>query len=196
MTNDQPSGSAEFSYAYKTSVVGPGWGFRLTHDGIEWTKGRHFGEVPYAKIRRVRMTYRPVTTQGHRFVTEIWSPGVPKLTISSTSWKSLMEQERFDRSYAEFIREIHRRIGAAGTPVMFQGGLPAPVYWAGLAGFVLVSLGLVGLMLRSAMAGAWSGAAIVALFLAFFLWNGNFFRRNRPVVYRPDAPPPDLLPAA
>ena len=36
---------------------------------------------------------------------------------------------------------------------------------------------------------------VIAAFLALFLWQGgNFFRRNRPGLYRPDAPPEELLP--
>jgi hypothetical protein len=40
-----------------------------------------------------------------------------------------------------------------------------------------------------------TSAAIVAAFLAFYLWQaGNFFRRNRPGTYRPDALPADVMP--
>jgi hypothetical protein len=40
-----------------------------------------------------------------------------------------------------------------------------------------------------------SVAAFIAALLALFVWQGsNFFRRNRPSDYRPDALPPELLP--
>jgi hypothetical protein len=39
------------------------------------------------------------------------------------------------------------------------------------------------------------GAAFIAIFLALFLWQaGAFFRRNRPGIYRPEAPPEALMP--
>ena len=38
-------------------------------------------------------------------------------------------------------------------------------------------------------------AAFIAAFMALFLWQGgNFFRRNKPGSYRPDALPPELMP--
>jgi hypothetical protein len=44
---------------------------------------------------------------------------------------------------------------------------------------------------------AWSGAAFIAAFLGFFLWQaGTFFRRNRPGTFRPDAVPETVLPQA
>jgi hypothetical protein len=40
-----------------------------------------------------------------------------------------------------------------------------------------------------------AGAAFVGCFLLLLLWQGgNFFRRNRPGVYRPEALPAELLP--
>jgi len=48
---------------------------------------------------------------------------------------------------------------------------------------------------RALQAHTISVAAFIAAFLALFLWQGgNFFRRNKPGRYRPDALPPELLP--
>jgi hypothetical protein len=48
---------------------------------------------------------------------------------------------------------------------------------------------------RVLQAGAIVSAAIVGAFLALYLWQaGNFFRRNRPGTYRPDALPADVMP--
>ncbi len=65
-------------------------------------------------IRAVRLSYRPVTMQSHRFITEIWSPGNPKIQIVSASWRSIMEQERLDNAYSAFVTELHRRLGCGG----------------------------------------------------------------------------------
>src|SRR2546430_11864991 len=37
-----------------------------------------------------------------------------KLQIASTSWKSLVEHERFDAAYRTFVTELCRRVGMAG----------------------------------------------------------------------------------
>ena len=58
-----------------------------------------------------------------------------------------------------------------------------------------MGVGLALLIVRALQAHAVAGTAFVGGFLALFLWQGgNFFRRNRPGLYRPEAPPDDLLP--
>ena len=77
----------------------------------------------------------------------------------------------------------------------FETGSPALLYWPGLAVFVVVSFGLAALTLQALQIGAWAGAAFVGGFLALFAWqSGNYFRRNRPGRYRPDAVPEWLVP--
>ena len=77
-----------------------------------------------------------------------------------------------------------------------QGGNPL-TYWPGLAIFGAVALGIAFLVLRALQSGAIAGAVFVAAFLGLFLWHGgNYFRRNRPGVYAPDALPELLVPKA
>ena len=47
--------------------------FRLTADALEWSKGGFAGRTPYGRIRRMRLGFRPMTMQNHRFLTEIWT---------------------------------------------------------------------------------------------------------------------------
>ena len=69
------------------------------------------------------------------------------------------------------------------------------IYWPGVVVFLGASLALVGLIVRALTEAAWSGAAFIAAFLAFFLWQaGGFFHRNRPGTYDPAAVPPQVLP--
>jgi hypothetical protein len=184
-------------YVYKPSLLGAPWEFRLAPDAIEWRMGRHHGRTPYGRIARVRLSYRPVTMQMRRFLTEIWAADGPRLSIASASWKSIVEQETKDQAYGAFVRELHRRIAATGARPALVTGSPAFLYWPGLAIFVVVSLGLAALTLQGLRAGAWAGAAFVGGFLALFLWqSGNYFHRNRPGSYRPDALPAELVPPA
>jgi hypothetical protein len=194
MTISAPLDQNEPSYAYKPSVIGVSWSFRLTPDAIVWNNGRVSGRTPFASITRVRMAFKPATTQGYRFVTHVWSEQGPKLTIVSTSWKSMMEQQRLDAAYATFVADLHRHIAAAGAPAIFDTGISPAIYWSGLIVYVAAGLGFAALIARGVQAGAWAGAGIVAVFFALFLWNGNYFRRNRPGHYRPDALPPMLVP--
>jgi hypothetical protein len=192
---DASADAADAAYAYKPSLVGVPLELRLTSDAFEWRKGGAMGRTPYDCIRRVRLGFRPQTMQNHRFLAEVWIADGPKLQIASTSWKSLVEQERFDEGYRAFVTELCRRVGAAGGQTLFQAGSPVILYWLGIIVFVGASLALAGLVIRALQQAAWGGAAFIAGFLAFFLWQaGAFFRRNRPGVFRFDAVPEAVLP--
>ena len=182
-------------YAYKPSLLGAPFEFRLAADALEWRKGRNAGRTPYNRVRRIRLSFRPATMQNHRFLAEIWPANGPKLQIASTSWRSMMEQERLDAAYTAFLTELNRRVGAAGGRPLLQTGSPALLYWPGVLLFIGVSLALAALIVRALQSQAWSGGAFVAAFLALFLWQaGSFFRRNRPGTYRADAVPAQVLP--
>jgi len=196
MSIDRASaGEGAVAYAYRPSLLGAAWEFKLTGDGIDWAAGRKAGHIPYRSVRRLRMSYRPASMQSHRFMTELWAEGAPKLKILSSSWKSMVEQERKDKSYAAFVAKLHRRIALAGPPARFEQGSHPLLYWLGLLVFVGVALVFAALIARALQAGAMSGAAFVGGFLVLFLWQGgNFFRRNRPGLYRPEALPAELMP--
>jgi hypothetical protein len=191
----QPEPGDDPVYRYKPSLMGAPWELRLQPDGLAWQVGRQEGRIPYGRIRRVRLSFRPVTTQTRRFVTEIWPVDGPRLTIASTSWRSLVEQGAQDDAYGAFIAELHRRLVAAGAQPAFESGTPPLLYWPGLAIFVIGTLGLAALTVRALMVEAYAGAAFVAAFLGLFLWqSGNYFWCNRPGTYRPDALPKQLVP--
>src|SRR5262249_50367411 len=141
----EPSDRAELVYSHKPSLMGAPFEFRLTGDALAFRVGTREGRVPYRSIRRVRLSFRPVTTQSRRFVAEIWAPGTPKLIIASTSWRSMFEQEARDDAYGAFIRELHRRLAAAGSTTSFERGSPAVLYWPGLAIFAGAALALAAL---------------------------------------------------
>ncbi len=193
----QPASAEQLRYAYKPSLMGAPWEFRLDAGGLAWKVGRFEGIVPYTGIRRVRLSFRPATMQSHRFVTEIWTRDGPKLTIASTSWRSLAEQAPQDQAYGAFIRALHARIDAAGTNATFETGSPGVLYWPGLAVFAVASVALAVLTVRALASGAYAGAAFVGFFLVLFLWqSGNYFHRNQPGRYAPNDLPARLVPPA
>src|SRR3954466_6295782 len=108
---DDATTGDDFAYSYKSSVITAPFEFRLTPDAVHWGKGGVTGRIVYSRIRRVRLSFRPLTMQNYRFVAEVWSDG-PKLTIASTSWKSMVEHERLDAGYRAFVTQLCRRIGA------------------------------------------------------------------------------------
>lgn len=189
--DDQPS------YGFRPSLLGAAWQFRLAPGGLDWELGRRSGHIPYAQVRKLRMSYRPTTMQTQCFITEVWPPSGPKLTIASTTWKSMVEQQRQDQPYRDFVVELHKRIArSGGRPDCLSGASPF-LYWPGLAVFSAAALGFIALIVRALQTQALAGALFIAAFLALFLWQlGGYFYRNRPARYRSDALPPALLPKA
>jgi hypothetical protein len=194
-SSDSAVTSGDLVYAYKNSLMGAPYEFRLNADALAWRKGPYEGQTPYGRIRRLRLGFRPMTMQNYRFVAEIWPADGPKLQIASTSWKSLVEHERLDGPYRAFVIELNRRVGAAGGQTLYQTGSPPFLYWPGVLVFVGATLALAGLIVRALTEAAWSAAAFIAAFLAFFLWQaGTFFHRNKPGTYDPAHVPPQVLP--
>lgn len=208
--NTSSSDGDDPAYSYKASLMGAAFEFCLRPDGLEWRKGRYEGRTPYGRIARVRLSFRPMTMQMRRFVTEIWPADGPKLTIASTTWRSLVEQSAQDDAYGAFIRELHRRmvdqsladqsladqgLAAAPSQASFETGMSPVLYWPGLALFAGASVGFVVLTVRALELAAYGGAALIGGFLVLSLWqSGVYFRRNRPGRYRPEAPPRYLVP--
>lgn len=108
------------SYSYRPSLLGAPREFDLTDQGIGWSAGSNSGRIPFERVRRLRLSYRPNSMQSQRFVTELWSDGFPKLQIVSSSWKSMMEQERLDGAYSAFVRELHRRVAMVNGATQFE----------------------------------------------------------------------------
>jgi hypothetical protein len=183
------------SYAYKATPLGAIWRFHLAPDAIEWEAGPRRGHLPYADIRRLRLSFRPVSMQSHRFLAEIWPSRGAKLQMASSSWRSMVDHERHEAAYTGFLLELHQRLVAAQVATSFECGSTALRYWPGLVIFAGVALGLAALTAQALAEAAWMGAAMVGGVLSVFLWQaGTFFRRNRPGTYAPQALPRYLLP--
>jgi hypothetical protein len=192
---DDDQAAADPAYAFKPSLMGAMCQFVLKPDALEWQIGRRSGRVRYDRVRAVRLTYRPVTMQSHRFIAEIWSADNPKIQIVSVSWRSIMEQQRLDAAYAAFVTEMHRRIAAAGATARFSSGLPVAIYWTGIVIFGGVLLATAALVVRATSFDQWGPTAVVAFFFLVFSYQfGTYFYRNRPARYRPDTIPAGVLP--
>jgi hypothetical protein len=195
--NSEPADEAAegTAYSFRPSMLGAPREFRLASNGLYWVVARRSGHIRFNDIRRLRLTYRPTSMQSHRFMTELWAQGAPKLEILSSSWKSMIEQQRLDRPYTAFITELHRRIALAAPPARFERGSNPLLYWSGLIVFTGLTLALALLAVRALQSDTKAGAAFVGVFLLLLLWQGgNFFRRNKPGVYRAEAPPVELMP--
>lgn len=183
------------TYQFRPSLMNAPQEFVLERDALVWTIGRRTGRILYTEIRKVRLSYRPVTMQMHRFQIEIWSQTAPKLIIASASWRSIVEQERQDAPYRAFVAALHARLAESGAQPILQAGAPPFAFWPGAALFAAMVVTLPWIVVRAASTNMTWGTALVALVIGVFLWQiGAFFWRNWPQHYSVNAIPEAVLP--
>jgi hypothetical protein len=195
-TIDMPSQTASGArYAYKASLIGAAHRFELTDQGLAWHIGGKSGVWPYAEISSIRLSYRPVSMQSHRFRADIERADGQRIVIFSTSRQTIALMAPQDQDYRAFITQLHERMAKAASNAALIAGIGPKTYAAGIALLVLVGISIVGLLVRALGTGEWAGALFLVGFAALFGWQiGGFVRRNRPRRYTFDTLPPELLP--
>jgi hypothetical protein len=183
------------SYAYKASLIGAAHQFELTEQGLLWRVAGRSGLWPYPDIAMVRLSYRPVSMQSHRFRADIGNVNGGRIAIVSTSWQTAALMAPQDHAYRTFVGELHARMAKAGSRAVLVGGLDRRVYAAALVCVTLLAVAMSGLLLRSITTGEWAGTLFLLGFAALFAWQvGGFVTRNRPLAYTFGHLPNALLP--
>jgi hypothetical protein len=182
-------------YAYRASLIGAAHQFELTDAGLSWRVSGKSDVWPYAGISSIRLSYRPVSMQSHRFRADIENSGGARLVMLSTTWQTAALMAPQDNDYRAFIAQLHARMAAAASKATLVGGLTPRVYGAALILLTLVALAMTGLLIRAVAVGEWAGVLFLLGFAALFTWQiGGFIRRNRPRAYTFDDLPAALLP--
>ena len=84
-------------------------------------------------------------------------------------------------------------VGSISTSAQAGAEFGFQLLWA--VAVAAAMLALVGLTVRSLQLGEWAAAALIVGFVVVFAVQiGNYFRRNRPGSYRPEAVPASVLP--
>jgi hypothetical protein len=195
-TIDVPSQAASgVRYAYKASLIGAAHQFGLTDVGLSWQVGGKSGVWPYGEISAIRLSYRPVSMQSHRFRADIERADGQRIVIFSTSRQTIALMSPQDHDYRAFITLLHERMAKQASNAALIGGIGPKTYAAGIALLALVGISIAGLLVRALGTGEWAGALFLVGFAALFGWQiGGFVRRNRPRMYSFDTLPPELLP--
>ena len=171
-------------YAYKASLIGAAHQFELTADGLSWRVAGRADVWRYADITAIRLSYRPVSMQAHRFRADIAHASKARLPIISTSWQTAALMAPQDNDYRAFITELHKRMARAGSRAVLTGGLRPNVYALAVTLVALLALAVGGLLVRALATGEFAGALLLVGFAALFGWQvGGFLRRNRPLPY-------------
>jgi hypothetical protein len=182
-------------YAYKASLIGAAHQFELMREGLLFRVAGRSGVWPYAEITAIRLSYRPVSMQSHRFRADIHHLSGARIAILSTTWQTAALMAPQDSDYRAFIVQLHERMAGAGSRAALNGGLGANTYAAALALLALLATAMAGLLVRAIATGELAGALFIVGFAALFGWQvGGFVRRNRPLLYSFDHLPEALLP--
>ena len=182
-------------YAYKASLIGAAHQFELTADGLSWRVAGRADVWRYADITAIRLSYRPVSMQAHRFRADIAHASKARLPIISTSWQTAALMATQDNDYRAFVTELHQRMARAGSRAVLTGGLRPNVYALAVTLVALLALAVGGLLVRALATGELAGALFLVGFAALFGWQvGGFLRRNRPLPYTFAHIPDALLP--
>ena len=182
-------------YAYKASLIGAAHQFELTADGLSWRVAGRADVWRYVDITAIRLSYRPVSMQAHRFRADIAHASKARLPIISTSWQTAALMAPQDNDYRAFITELHQRMARAGSRAVLTGGLRPNVYTLAVTLVALLALAVGGLLVRALATGELAGALFLVGFAALFGWQvGGFLWRNRPLPYTFAHIPDALLP--
>jgi hypothetical protein len=182
-------------YAYRASLIGAAHQFDLTDAGLSWRVSGKSDVWPYAGIASIRLSYRPVSMQAHRFRADIENTGGARLVMLSTTWQTAALMAPQDNDYRTFIAQLHARMADTASKATLIGGLSPRIYGAAVLLLTLVALAMTGLLIRAIAVGEWAGILFLLGFAALFAWQiGGFIRRNRPQAYTFDHLPEALLP--
>ena len=183
------------SYAYKASLIGSAHRFELTDEGLSWHIARRSGVWRYDEISAIRLSFRPVSMQQHRFRADVSRAGGGRIAILSTSWQTAALMAPQDSGFRDFIGELHARMAKAGSRAELTAGLGRKTYAAVLAFLAVLAVAMTGLLVRALMIGEFAGVLFIIGFAALFAWQvGGFVRRNQPQSYSFDRVPRSLLP--
>lgn len=183
------------SYAYKASLIGSAHRFELTDEGLSWHIAGRSGVWRYDEISAVRLSFRPVSMQQHRFRADISRIKGGRISILSTSWQTAALMAPQDNGFRAFIVELHARMAKAGSRAALTAGLGRNTYTAVLAFLALLVVAMAGLLIRALITGEFAGVLFILGFAALFVWQvGGFVRRNQPRAYSFDQLPAGLLP--
>ncbi|MBR0843988.1 hypothetical protein JQ607_27645 [Bradyrhizobium liaoningense] len=183
------------SYAYKASLIGSAHRFELTEEGLSWHIAGRSGLWRYDEISAIRLSFRPVSMQQHRFRADIGHTTGGRIAILSTSWQTAALMAPQDNGFRDFLIALHARMAKAGSRATLTAGLGRKTYAAMLAFLAVLAVAMAGLLIRALMIGEFAGALFIVGFAALFVWQvGGFVRRNQPRSYSFDHVPRSVLP--
>lgn len=169
---------------------------RLDSRELVAERGRARQVFALSRIERIDLAYAPRNIARLAFRCLVRDRDGRTLAFDNISWKSLIETDRQDREYHDFVAALVTRAEAAGGGVTLHAGI-SPFKYRGMLGLgiALATLLLVTLVRALMQSGhAFAGfAAITLVYLGW--WLSAFLARNRPRPFTAGAIPEGVVPA-
>lgn len=197
------AGPGGIVYAFQPRLGGPGTRITLKDDVLTYALGRREGTLDLRDVSGVHLLYHPAKLAYASFETRLRAWDGRRLKLSSVSRVGLTQVKDQGADYAAFVRALHGRLAVLETSgailghpkVDFRGGYGPLRWWIMTVLGILALGGLVAVLGFVLLDREWALGGLIALLSALAAWpTVEMISRNRPVRYRPSAPPDQLLP--
>jgi hypothetical protein len=171
--------------------------YRLTDDALTWEEeDKPLDGVFYDDIAEIRLAFAPTRFATNRYRAQIIFRAGGMAELFNTDYQGIGNFPEQNEAYAAFLRELHRRVAAAGKATVFRMG-NSPLGYAMnilLTVFIFAMIALAFVLLT--MFGlVWIAAVKLAILLYFIPTLIRYIRRAKPAAYDPLAVPAEVLPA-
>lgn len=179
-------------YTFRKSIMTRPTTFELTDHALKVYSEENEREVLYSHIKSVRLHYNPTRVNPNQYECNI-GLGNEMLTILNMSFIEFGNFEDQSTSYRSFVEALHQKL-MPYTEIRFIGGISRSSYIFYLIMNIAVIWLIVALLFHM---GISSELVFVKLLIFGYLLylRYHYYKKNKPVSYKADEIPENLLPA-
>ncbi len=170
--------------------------YRLTGDALTWEEeGKALDGVFYDGISEIRLAYEPTRAATNRYRAQIIFREGGMAELFNLDYQGMYDFPDQSRAYVAFLRELHRRVAAAGKPVHYRQGHSIRVYIVNLllTAFIVAMIAIAFVLLAT-IGLIWIAAIKLSILLYFIPTLVLYIKRAKPGTYDPLAIPGAILP--
>lgn len=183
------------SYVFTPRAFAPEVRLTLRERTLEVDNMRRKTMIPLATVEQVRLTFEPRGVMTKSFRMKLTGADRRTASFSSLTWRSMIQADNQAESYRAFVAALLQAIARENPGCRFVAGRLMAVWIVlALASATLLAGVVYAAATRAPNMGTGPMLAVLA-FAALFAWVVvETVARNRPRLFAPDRPPPDLLP--
>jgi hypothetical protein len=194
---DKPAEADPTAYRLRANAFVKPRLYRLTEDALTWEEeGAKLDGVFYDDIAEIRLAFAPTRFARNRYRAQIIFREGGMAELFNTDYQGIGNFPEQNEAYAAFLRELHRRVAAAGKVTVFRKGNSTLGYVLNLALTVFIfAMIALAFVLLTTIGLIWIAAIKLAIVIFFVPTLVRYIRRAKPATYDPLNLPADVLPA-